>query len=263
MNKLKSFSQSYVLIFSAMACIITILIYSINFDTKPLVGFYMLITHIVTSALTILLMIKLSLFKDSGFQAKGFWKGFLFGTPFLVIGLLSAIFSNLGIHLNELSFNGFIAFLLFTLNMFMVGVGEEVLIRGLILNNMVQKWGSTRSGILKAVLLSSIIFGLFHLDNIFVIPPLTILVQIINATSAGILFAAVYIRSKNIWSVIIIHALVDWIALFLQQCFTGTASIISLDMSVSQAILFILAGSIPPVLIGLFLLRKSKHKEII
>lgn len=51
--------------------------------------------------------------------------------------------------------------------------------------------------------------------------PITLVVQVINAASAGELFAAIFIKCKNIWAGVVAHAMVDWLSLFVANCFTG------------------------------------------
>lgn len=70
-----------------------------------------------------------------------------------------------------------------------------------------------------AVFISVAIFGGIHIQNIFFVAPITLLVQVINVASSGVLFEAIYIRCKNIWATIIIHMLVDWLALFVVVSF--------------------------------------------
>ena len=46
----------------------------------------------------------------------------------------------------------------------------------------------------KAIIMSAIIFGLIHIPNLFFMEPLTVIVQVINAMSAGILFAVIFVK---------------------------------------------------------------------
>ncbi|MGL5328409.1 MAG: CPBP family glutamic-type intramembrane protease, partial [Peptostreptococcaceae bacterium] len=87
-----------------------------------------------------------------------------------------------------------------------------------------------------------------------ILEPITVIVQSVNAASAGVLFGAIYVRTKNIWGCIVIHALVDWLALFISQCFAGGLSVITVDMSILQGGIMIIGGSLPPLLIAMFLL---------
>jgi membrane protease YdiL (CAAX protease family) len=257
MERVKRFSQKHVILFSTILTFIALAIWSIDIDGNPLGGIDMLLTHIVTLLLTVLIMWKLSLIQNAGFTKNGFIKGIIMGLPFLALGIISVLFSNSGTDWSVIKRPSVYILFMFTANMFMVGAAEEMLFRGLILNNMLLKWGSNKRGIMKSVWLSAIIFGAMHIINIFALPyAITVIVQAVNAAFASILFAAVYLRGKNIWSVIVVHALVDWIALILPTCSTSASSIIAVKMSIWQGLIVVIGGSLPPLLIGLFLMRK-------
>lgn len=230
----------------------------LKFDNSPIMGFDKLIADIIITILCYVLILKLGLKDTAGFHKKGFTKGFILGIPFLVIGIGSVIFSNIGTDFSNLKHISIFNTVLFTINMLFVGINEEIWMRGLILNSLIKKY--EKSSIWKPIILSSLIFGLVHIPNIFFIEPMTLLVQVINAMCGGVLFAAIFIRSKNIYSVIVIHALTDWISLFFASCFTGANSALSLHIHLGQALLMIAGGSLPPVIISMLLLRK--HKEV-
>ena len=128
--------------------------------------------------------------------------------------------------------------------------------RALILNNLVRRFGSDVRGVRRAVVVSSLVFGAIHLVNLFFMPPVTVVVQTINAAAAGVLFAAVYLSSGNLWAGVTVHAVVDWLSLFIGQCFAGGASVLSADLGVAQGLVLVIAGALPPVIIALFILKR-------
>ncbi|PFS98323.1 CPBP family intramembrane glutamic endopeptidase [Bacillus cereus] len=75
---------------------------------------------------------------------------------------------------------------------------EEVIFRGFFLQRMAYKWG-----IKKAVIISSIIFGLGHFD-------------VIGAFMFGVVMCLLYIKTQNIWTNIAVHALNNLIATSMQ-----------------------------------------------
>lgn len=92
-----------------------------------------------------------------------------------------------------------------------VGIYEEILCRGWLLNEFVERFGQTRKGIIYSVVLSSMIFGLMHFSNIFVGADFAgTLVQIIMATVVGVFYACIYLKTKNIWSVVFLHSFWDF-----------------------------------------------------
>ena len=93
---------------------------------------------------------------------------------------------------------------------FTTGLLEEVLVRGLVLNVLLNKSGITRKEILRACWISSILFGLLHLSNFTTGAGVVETVgQIIYATFVGMLLAAIYLRTKSLWPPIILHAVID------------------------------------------------------
>lgn len=92
---------------------------------------------------------------------------------------------------------------------FSVGLFEEVVMRGVIVGHMMHHWENDPRRIFKTVLWSAVIFGVTHLGNVFSNPIGTVF-QIVYATGLGVVFAAAYIRTRNLWSCILIHMLVDF-----------------------------------------------------
>lgn len=78
---------------------------------------------------------------------------------------------------------------------FMVPIWEEVLFRGLILNQWMEKHGAW-----KGIVLSSLFFGILHLDHF------------IGATLIGLMFACVAVQTKTLRYTMILHLLFNNIA---------------------------------------------------
>lgn len=100
----------------------------------------------------------------------------------------------------------------------LVGICEEFLCRGWLLNEFLERFGDTKKGVWYSIIISGFIFGLIHLGNIFTVGqaiPTTIL-QVINAAATGIIFGIIYYKTKNIWSVILLHGFWDF-SLFLGE----------------------------------------------
>ena len=94
---------------------------------------------------------------------------------------------------------------------------EEVIFRGIFLYNLKENGQSD----LAALLISAVIFGLVHLTNAAGMNLLNVLVQTGYAIVVGLVLGAVYLRSRDLLSVILLHFLID----FSGQMFVGkTAS---------------------------------------
>ncbi len=75
---------------------------------------------------------------------------------------------------------------------------EEVLFRGLILKSFLKHYGTV-----KAILLSSVLFGLLHISA----------TAILNAFIISIVISYIYIKTKSVWICIIAHSISNIIAI--------------------------------------------------
>ena len=82
---------------------------------------------------------------------------------------------------------------------------EETMFRALALVAMVIAWGNTKQGQIKAILLSSLFFGVIHMFNIITRPFGVVLFQAIIVTLPGILYAALVLARQSLWPAIILH----------------------------------------------------------
>ncbi len=197
----------------------------------------------------------LGLTREAGLTPISSWKSLWLVWPLLPYSVLN------GIEVLDGTFNvnwadgGLI--LLFTLLYISVGFIEQFLFRGLILPLMLRAWGSTRGGIYKAVLLSSAIFGLAHLANLFMgrRDLLTTSLQILYGTFFGVFFAALLLRNKTIWPAIFGHFLFDWAGNF-KDVTVGNVFTRVEPTTTPEGALIIMVIFLPLLLIGLFYLRK-------
>jgi|GEM_PF-3399267 len=82
--------------------------------------------------------------------------------------------------------------------MWIVVIGEELLIRGLLMNFLAKVFGGTAKAWIIAILISAIIFGLGHWGKG--------LSSMISSGLAGVVFGlGYYFSGKNIWPVILAH----------------------------------------------------------
>lgn len=94
---------------------------------------------------------------------------------------------------------------------FLVGVTEELLCRGWLLNEFLERFGNNKKGVWYSIIVSGVIFGIIHLGNILNGQDFsTTIIQALTAVVAGIFFGIIYYKTKNIWSVILLHAIWDF-----------------------------------------------------
>ena len=144
------------------------------------------------------------------------------------------------------------------IGMFTVGVAEEFLFRGVIAQTLLEHFGTSRAGIWKACLLSGLFFGGAHLTNILSSAPFGVLMQCVFAGSLGVLFAAIYFRTGNLWVLVFLHGAQDAASLLAGGLY-GTENMSTAVSSYdSTMLLSVLVYLIPTF----FLLRKKKIGEV-
>lgn len=130
----------------------------------------------------------------------------LLGLPMLIVILINIYFNYST--LETINYPNLINLLLYCT---FIGIGEEFLCRGFLQNEFIERFGDSKQHILLSILFSSLIFGLMHISNVLTGQSLfETIMQVLQATSIGILFGSIYYKSKNIWSVIFLHGLYDF-----------------------------------------------------
>ena len=159
--------------------------------------------------------------------------------------------------------------LFFALFVFLVGFAEELLCRGIMTETMLRKYGNTKNGIWLSILTSSISFGLLHLTNILMGQSvLDTGVQVITATCVGIFFNAIYVRHRNVYAIALIHGMIDFVAMWEQGFFQGSAILKVYEesttaTSVAEAIGIVIMNGILFLIPAFVILRKKKMNEVI
>lgn len=189
----------------------------------------------------------------------GYFKGLLVGGYFLFL-----IITNILIQIGAADWNKILPvqdIIFFFLAMFFIGLAEESTFRGVISNVLFESFKGSASGIRLSVLLSGIFFGLFHVLNSLggQINFSSVMVQVLSTSAMGMLFAAIYYRTRNLWVVITLHAAIDLAALLT----SGMTKSDSLKEVIGGYTAVNLVAVIPFIITTLILLRKSKMREII
>ncbi len=263
MNKLQSIVFQHPLLFSGLVMVVATALTEIQL-AGSLTGYmsyqsaHYLSGIIEQGGVSILLGVllhKLGMADEAGFVKPKQWKSMWLIWPIFVYSILNCGTSPFdGTLTFDTSKPGL--FVLFFLLYVSVGFFEEIVMRSLVLNLMLRKWGFTRKGVYLAVLLSSSIFGLLHLMNYFMgrRTLLATVSQVIFGTFFGVFFAACFLRSKTVWSVIFAHALFDLCGNIEDIAVGGTFNQVA-DFSLQEAAIVVIV-LFPLMLYGLFLLRK-------
>lgn len=140
----------------------------------------------------------------------------------------------------------------------MAGAAEEVAFREVGISYLARQWKDESKIILMAII-PAVAFGLTHVTNLVESKDLsTTLIQTLLTLFMGTFLSAVYLRTGNIWPLILCHSLHDIMT------FSGGEKMEALGVQFPDWItvfLCVLEGGL--FICGLYMLRKSKRAEII
>ena len=146
----------------------------------------------------------------------------------------------------------------FLANMAMVGVAEELIFRGVIAQTLLERCGTARAGVWEACLVSGVLFGAAHLSNLIGSAPFGVLMQCVFAASLGVMFAAIYFRTGNLWVTVFLHSAMDIAAMLIGGLYGTTSVAESVSGYDASRLMSVAVYLIPTV----FLLRKKKLPEV-
>ena len=91
-----------------------------------------------------------------------------------------------------------------------IGLFEETAFRGVVLLGIMEKRRNGTKDLFVSIVLSSAVFGVIHLVNLFTSSPGAVLLQIGYSFLIGAMCAVVLIRTANIWLCVVLHAVYDF-----------------------------------------------------
>ena len=139
-----------------------------------------------------------------------------------------------------------------------VGFFEEMAFRGCALMYFLRKRTNTRKDVFVAIALSSCVFGLVHLVNIFTSSPGAVIRQIGYSALIGALCSVVLLATKNIWLCVLCHAMYNFCGGLIDKFGDGEMWTIS-----QIAFTAIVAVIVTVYMVGLFFkMPVSKAKEL-
>lgn len=212
---------------------------------------YELTTYIAVFLLAILLGVR-NLYQKSKVNFRTMW---LVGIPFIIpivlningMGTMLYIRKGPPVHsVTEIIF-GILFYLL-------VGLFEELYCRGILLNIVLRHLPQKTWAMWTAVIVSSLIFGLWHISNLSTGASFEgVLIQVTYAVEIGVFLAAVYLRTNSLLFVSLLHGLWD-IAQSIDEIFY---EYIDMGAHISNFTWSIVYAEMPFFIWGLFLLRKG------
>jgi hypothetical protein len=155
-----------------------------------------------------------------------------------------------------------IKYILLAIYVFSVGVSEEYLLRGFLQSFLLKHYGTTKKGIVFSVIGAAFIFGLLHLLN-FDKGLYGEIGQVCFATFIGVMFGAILLRTQKLYPLIIIHAIIDFVAKLddLTPLSTLVEETAKTPAGIGDTIVIILL-TLPCFIYGLILLRKFSTEDL-
>ena len=106
--------------------------------------------------------------------------------------------------------------LIFLAFIFLVGLLEETVFRGIIEETLIRSFRPTALGRLKAAYLTGLLFGLAHVINMsWAADPMAVVFQMVQNVVIGIYLSLIYARARNVLAMIFLHAFYDFTSLMM------------------------------------------------
>jgi len=154
----------------------------------------------------ILIIILIGFGQQHVLKFKNVWKSLLIMIPAFIISVnnfpIVAFFDGRA-NLTEPMYQVY----LFFIECISVGFFEEIVFRGILLILLLKKFKNHQNKVLLSIVLSSIIFGLSHIFNIFYgLSFGDTMLQIMYSFLVGMLWAIMFLKTGNLWLTMLLHA---------------------------------------------------------
>jgi membrane protease YdiL (CAAX protease family) len=253
-NTMKVFATRFPLLFAfattlvAMLCLMWPLwIPGFSPITQILLG------RIAICLFAVFMLTYLSWWRETGFVPPASWRILMPYLPVILLMLAIKTFDvvTVGIHVFDLKL------ILLGLIVYLAGgFMEEAIFRGLLLRILLP------GGLMRAAFLSSLLFALAHLLNLFMGANLyATILQVAVAFLAGLVFTAPLAITRNIWLLVIIHGLSNFVGYLNAGGFLNTAT-----SSQGPSLVDVVLSLLPYLLLGVYsfwLLRRTERRSLI
>lgn len=137
--------------------------------------------------------------------------------------------------------------LLFLCFVFLVGLLEETIFRGIVEENLICSFQNSPFGRLKAAYCTGLLFGLAHIINMSWSSSVeAVLYQMLQNVVIGIYLSLIYARARNVLGMIFLHAFYDFTSLMMSGIY-GIGSFQEGVQSMNASSLFVMAIYLGPI----------------
>ena len=209
--------------------------------------------NLILILLSYFLIKKNGLIKIAGLKGTKLEKVYLLIFPLVFLVLLNVfLMDNIN---TDILIPNILVLLIYSIS---IGFAEELSIRGFLQSHLIHHFGKTKKNIILSVFASALFFGAIHLMN-FDKGIYGELSQVCFATFIGVMFGFLLVITKRIYPLIIIHAIIDFVAK-LDSTGIPIKEKINQSMSVENSV-FIVLLALPCLIYGIFLMKKYKLTE--
>ena len=193
---------------------------------------------------------------------RGLWSGFII---IAIALLITPVYITDGIS-SGAEFKSPVQIAAFIIFVLLVGAAEESVCRGIATDVLIEKFGKSKGGIWLAAVISGLFFGIFQITNLFSQSLSETIIQVIGTSLTGIFLSAIYIRHRNIYTVMLLHALFDFTLMSGDGFFKGKYILTPAVAAENYNFWFELGAAIAVqgvfVIIAFFILRPKIAKRI-
>ncbi|PKH49469.1 CPBP family intramembrane metalloprotease [Tenacibaculum sp. Bg11-29] len=209
--------------------------------------FTRIISNLLLATVSFIVAKKLNLFKLGGLTKIEPKKPWLIIFPLVFLVLLNGLF------LDSIPSYSISNLLMLAIYCISIGISEELSLRSVLLPLFSKYFGDNKKAQIKAVFIAALLFGLLHLIK-FDKGIYGEISQVFFASFIGVMFGAILLVIKRIYPLIIIHAVIDFVAK-LDSIGKPIKEVITNPMDLGSAVLSILL-TFPCLIYGIYVLKK-------
>ena len=214
-----------------------------------------LIGKILVSIVFILVLWRFRWLESAGLTHLGRGKSWLILSIPFVYAVLSTTYALTGSI--QLSFSDSLQYSWITANMMGGGLAEEIVFRGLIFFCLLTAWKSKTNAALLSGIISAAIFGYSHLVWVLLGKGFSLgFLQSTAAFFSGIFYAGVWIQTRSLWPLVVIHGLTNALV------YIRISELPDFNETITGGIMDITL-SLPLAIYGLFFLWKHSRRSVL
>jgi uncharacterized protein len=146
---------------------------------------------------------------------------------------------------------------------------EEILFRGVVIGLLLSRYHNSKNGVLRSIVISSVLFGLVHIVNIWTHPERGTdyaIAQVCNAVCLGVLYGAIYMKTRSIIVLGLVHFMNNYA--IHASALDGVEHVIEPikgNTTIAEAVASEILGYIIfalPLLMGLYIVKRINREDI-